>query len=160
MVYSSLQLLWASPGSAFVKQLWPTFLSIIRRYSGEGQSFWMNSYGLISFGPGLTWMDVRVDGVPVTLRVGKACEINVLWRKSLKIIESFAHVLKDPWSSRRHLTADHLYDKTSHKFRSATTIKCATSRSQEHDRPLSVCLCQANVQRRSRCSDNRAKNPV
>jgi predicted glycogen debranching enzyme len=83
----------------FVKHLWPTLLSIIRRYSGEGQSFWMDSDGLISSGPGLTWMDARVDGVPVTPRARKACEINALWYKSLKIMESFAKVLREPWNS-------------------------------------------------------------
>ena len=44
-------------------------------------------------------MDARVDGVPVTPRAGKACEINALWYKSLKIMEVFAQALKEPWDS-------------------------------------------------------------
>ena len=31
----------------------------------------------------LTWMDARVDGVPITARVGKTVEINALWISAL-----------------------------------------------------------------------------
>ena len=34
----------------------------------------------------LTWMDARVDGVPVTQRSGKAVEINALWIEALTVI--------------------------------------------------------------------------
>jgi predicted glycogen debranching enzyme len=33
----------------------------------------------------LTWMDARIDGVPVTPRVGKPVEVNALWLRSLQV---------------------------------------------------------------------------
>jgi predicted glycogen debranching enzyme len=45
--------------------------------------------GLLSQGaPGLalTWMDARVDGIPITQRAGKAVEINALWINALATI--------------------------------------------------------------------------
>jgi predicted glycogen debranching enzyme len=36
-------------------------------------------------GYALTWMDARVDGVPVTQRAGKAVEVNALWVNGLAI---------------------------------------------------------------------------
>jgi predicted glycogen debranching enzyme len=36
-------------------------------------------------GVALTWMDARVDGVPVTQRAGKAVEINALWLRTLDV---------------------------------------------------------------------------
>jgi predicted glycogen debranching enzyme len=34
----------------------------------------------------LTWMDARIDGVPVTPRAGKPVEVNALWLHSLEVI--------------------------------------------------------------------------
>ena len=45
--------------------------------------------GLLSQGAqglALTWMDARIDGVPVTPRIGKAVEINALWINGLAAI--------------------------------------------------------------------------
>ena len=36
-------------------------------------------------GYALTWMDARVDGVPVTQRAGKAVELNALWLRALAV---------------------------------------------------------------------------
>jgi predicted glycogen debranching enzyme len=83
----------------FIALLWPKLLEVIRRYSSKGEDFGMDVDGLIISGPQLTWMDARVDGMPVTPRAGKACEINALWYKSLKIMESFAQALNEPWGS-------------------------------------------------------------
>ncbi len=41
-------------------------------------------------GVALTWMDARVNGVPVTPRSGKPVEIQALWYNALRIMESFA----------------------------------------------------------------------
>lgn len=49
--------------------------------------------GLLRAGePGsqLTWMDARVDGMPVTPRSGKPVEINALWYNALRTLERFA----------------------------------------------------------------------
>ncbi len=76
-----------------VRQLWPQLQEVIRRYSVQGNGFGMDSDGLISAGPALTWMDARVDGKPVTPRAGKACEINALWYTGLKTMERLADAL-------------------------------------------------------------------
>ena len=81
----------------FIRLMWPKLLEVIIRYSGKGEDFGMDFDGLVISGPQLTWMDARVDGVPVTPRAGKACEINALWYKSLRIMEGFARALKEPW---------------------------------------------------------------
>jgi predicted glycogen debranching enzyme len=39
-------------------------------------------------GVALTWMDARVDGVPITQRAGKAVDINALWINALATISS------------------------------------------------------------------------
>ncbi|GIM91386.1 amylo-alpha-1,6-glucosidase [Paractinoplanes toevensis] len=45
-------------------------------------------------GEALTWMDARVDGVPVTPRMGKPVEINALW------VNGLATVIKLAWQAR------------------------------------------------------------
>ncbi|MEV4703466.1 amylo-alpha-1,6-glucosidase [Actinoplanes sp. NPDC049316] len=45
-------------------------------------------------GAALTWMDARVDGVPVTPRAGKPVEVNALW------INGLAMVIKLAWQAR------------------------------------------------------------
>jgi predicted glycogen debranching enzyme len=42
-------------------------------------------------GLALTWMDARVDGVPVTQRAGKAVEVNALW---INGVSTVAHLLE------------------------------------------------------------------
>jgi predicted glycogen debranching enzyme len=47
--------------------------------------------GLLTQGAGgiaLTWMDARVDGVPITQRAGKAVEVNALWINGLGVVSS------------------------------------------------------------------------
>ncbi len=39
----------------------------------------------------LTWMDARIDGVPVTPRVGKPVEVNALWLRTLDVTARLAH---------------------------------------------------------------------
>jgi len=41
-------------------------------------------------GAALTWMDARVDGVPVTPRAGKAVEVNALWVNGLAAVAGLA----------------------------------------------------------------------
>lgn len=55
--------------------------------------------GLLEQGaPGLalTWMDARVDGIPVTQRAGKAVEVNALWINGLGMLSSLLELLKRP----------------------------------------------------------------
>jgi predicted glycogen debranching enzyme len=56
-------------------------------------------------GRALTWMDARVDGVPVTRRAGKAVEVNALWINGLATVAGLQEALgRDP-SRLRALTA-------------------------------------------------------
>lgn len=41
-------------------------------------------------GSALTWMDARIDGVPVTPRAGKAVEVNALWCNGLEAVADLA----------------------------------------------------------------------
>lgn len=59
--------------------------------------------GLLHAGePGtqLTWMDARVDGRPVTPRVGKPVEVQALWHNALSILKDFARLAGDGGSER------------------------------------------------------------
>ena len=38
----------------------------------------------------LTWMDAKVEGVPVTPRNGKSVEINAMWYNAVKILKEFS----------------------------------------------------------------------
>jgi predicted glycogen debranching enzyme len=42
-------------------------------------------------GLALTWMDARIDGVPVTPRAGKAVEVNSLWVEALRVAARLGH---------------------------------------------------------------------
>ena len=44
----------------------------------------------------LTWMDAKVGDWVVTPRIGKPVEINALWYNALRVMSSFAAVLKEP----------------------------------------------------------------
>ena len=46
-------------------------------------------------GTNLTWMDARVNGVPVTPRHGKPVEVNALWYNALRLSERWARQLGD-----------------------------------------------------------------
>jgi predicted glycogen debranching enzyme len=46
-------------------------------------------------GSNLTWMDARVDGVPVTPRHGKPVEVNALWYNALRLTAGWANQLGD-----------------------------------------------------------------
>jgi predicted glycogen debranching enzyme len=55
----------------------------------------LDSDGLLSHGPGLTWMDAKVDGNAITARDGKAVEIQALWYNTLKIMQTLAGKFKE-----------------------------------------------------------------
>lgn len=72
---------------AFVEKIWTALIQVIKCYSGDTPVSRMDSDGLIVSGPGMTWMDARVDGRCVTPRAGKAVEINALWYAALRSVE-------------------------------------------------------------------------
>ena len=59
----------------------------------ENSQIYLDKDFLISAGNDnvqLTWMDAKVEGVPVTPRSGKSVEINAMWYNAIKILEEFA----------------------------------------------------------------------
>jgi len=65
----------------------------------------LDSDGLLYAGePGvqLTWMDARVNGLPVTPRQGKPVEIQALWHNALRVMARLASVFGDPAASARY----------------------------------------------------------
>ena len=83
----------------FVAEAWPVMVSIVENYKkGTHHSISMDTDGLIRAGGGLdqvTWMDVCVNGILPTPRHGKPVEINAYWYNALKIMETFAPLVKE-----------------------------------------------------------------
>jgi len=91
----------ARVGAAEQERLRSAIRTVVEHFArGTGFGIGADPDGLIRAGhPGdaLTWMDARVNGRPVTPRVGKAVEIQALWINCLAIAERF-----DPsWAEMR-----------------------------------------------------------
>ncbi len=94
----------------FVCSLRNVLESIIERYqqgivTDRGVYIAMNSLGLIETSPGMTWMDARIDGKPITGREGCAVEINGLWYNALRIMEKLCPLWGDKASRRYDIQA-------------------------------------------------------
>ena len=82
----------------YFKEIIYTFLkNIYISYSNgidiENSQIYLDEDFLISAGNinvQLTWMDAKVEGVPVTPRNGKSVEINAMWYNAVKILEEFS----------------------------------------------------------------------
>ena len=71
----------------FARRMWPVCSGILRAISSAGvKGVRVDKDGLIS-STRTTWMDVRIDGRPLTPRSGKAVEINALWYNALKAMQ-------------------------------------------------------------------------
>ncbi len=89
-------------------ELMPTVTSIIDSHV-DGTRYGIRIErvdGLVTQGEdglALTWMDARVDGVPITPRVGKTVEINALWISALTRLAAIAAKVglpDEPWRAR------------------------------------------------------------
>ncbi len=75
-------------------ELVPTLEQIVQHHV-DGTRYGIRvdpSDGLLAQGAdglALTWMDARIDGVPVTPRAGKPVEINALWLRTLDLVPGF-----------------------------------------------------------------------
>lgn len=73
-----------------VKALLPSLRQIVDAYQhGTPQGIRMDQDGLLSIPPSnnaYTWMDARVNGIPVTPRAGKPVEIQALWYNALQFL--------------------------------------------------------------------------
>jgi len=108
----SLYKYWSYSGDTeLVRELFPSMRAIVDRYSQETPGSFSDEDGLIVSKPGLTWMDAKVEGVFVTPRAGKACEINALWYNALKSMEIFAQELGEDWDGELAETVSESYEK-------------------------------------------------
>jgi predicted glycogen debranching enzyme len=91
-VNATLQYLKYTGDFRFVReQLWETLKSIVENHvKGTSFNIHVDTDGLLSHGPQLTWMDATINGEPVTPRAGKAVEIQALWYNALKTAELLA----------------------------------------------------------------------
>jgi predicted glycogen debranching enzyme len=83
----------------FITEIYPKLKEIVTSYMrGTKHGIKVDEDGLV-FGSeervALTWMDAKVDGVPVTPRAGKPVEISALWYNALRAMEVFASHLKN-----------------------------------------------------------------
>ena len=77
----------------FLDRIWETLESIINGYkNGTDYGIHMDDDFLVSHGPGLTWMDVKLDNYYPTPRDQKAVEIQALWYNALRIMSSLAQI--------------------------------------------------------------------
>jgi len=85
------------------EQLWETLRAIADNYAkGTIFNIRLNSDGLLSCDPQLTWMDATVDGQPVTPRAGKPVEVQALWYNTLKIMELLASKFNERDEAERY----------------------------------------------------------
>ena len=78
----------------FLNEIWETLQSIINGYIyGTDFNIYMDEDYLISHGPGLTWMDVKIGDYYPTPRSNKAVEIQALWYNALRIMRCFSQIL-------------------------------------------------------------------
>ncbi|MGD6851197.1 MAG: amylo-alpha-1,6-glucosidase [Candidatus Bathyarchaeia archaeon] len=91
---------------AFVKsELWPNLKAIIEKHQrGTMFGIRLDSDGLLSHGPRLTWMDAVVGGDAITPREGKAVEIQALWYNTLKIMEFLANQYGEQTLAEQYLS--------------------------------------------------------
>jgi predicted glycogen debranching enzyme len=77
-------------------ELAPVLAGIVQHHlGGTRYGIRVDSDGLLTQGAdgvALTWMDARVDGVPVTQRAGKPVEVNALWLRALDVAGGFDDV--------------------------------------------------------------------
>jgi predicted glycogen debranching enzyme len=96
-----LQYLKYTNDQNFAKQIWPDLNDVIINHrDGTLNEIHVDSDGLLSHGPQLTWMDTVVDDAPFTPRAGKAVEVQALWYNALKTME----VLGNRFMERRIAT--------------------------------------------------------
>lgn len=103
----------------FVKEkLWETLKGIVEWHvKGTIHDIKMDEDGLLKHGAQLTWMDVIINGKPVTPRDGKAVEIQALWHNALKTMELLAAKFKEENEAEKYrLMAEKAKESFNSKF--------------------------------------------
>jgi predicted glycogen debranching enzyme len=91
----------ATADDELLRDLFPAMQAIISAYR-QGTRYQIHTDpadGLLTVGDPdtqLTWMDVRVDGIVVTPRTGKAVEVNALWYNALCSMAELAPLVQQP----------------------------------------------------------------
>ncbi len=100
-----------------ISEFYPKLLQIFEAYLlGTDYNIHMCDNGLIYAGAeglSLTWMDVVIDGVPVTQRKGFAVEINALWHNAVCFLLELAQLKDDHDFTSRY---DYLPDQIRNSF--------------------------------------------
>lgn len=104
-VNAILQYLKYTEDFRFVQdQLWETLKNVMESHvKGTDLGIHVDSDGLLSHGPQLTWMDVAINSQPLTPRAGKAVEIQALWYNALKTMELLASKFKEGNEAEKYL---------------------------------------------------------
>ncbi len=103
-VNATLQYLKYTGDFKFVReQLWDTVKSIVENHViGTAFNIRVDTDGLLSHGPQLTWMDAEIKGKPVTPRAGKAVEIQALWYNTLRTAQLLAESFNEKSEAERY----------------------------------------------------------
>lgn len=107
------------PDKNILKDMWISLSQNIEHYiTGTDYGIHVNSIDSLLYAGNLqtqlTWMDARIDGVPVTPRYGACVEINALFYNALRILEEVSGFYNDEVRSTRFKT---LSEKTYAQFR-------------------------------------------
>jgi predicted glycogen debranching enzyme len=98
-------------------ELLPALTGVLKAHmSGTRFGIHATADGLLAEGAdgeALTWMDARINGVPVTARAGKPVEVNALWVNGLAAVTELCRRLgRDPGElPRLHATARDAYER-------------------------------------------------
>ncbi|MBN2515530.1 MAG: glycogen debranching enzyme N-terminal domain-containing protein [Deltaproteobacteria bacterium] len=99
-----------------MKDFWSVMIDILSHYFfGTSYHVSVHANGLLNVGDSttqLTWMDAKVQGVPVTPRYGCPVEINALWFNSL----CFARQLAREFGRDMPFDVDHVIEKVRKAF--------------------------------------------
>jgi len=89
----------------FVEEIYPKLRDIVEWYQRGTEFVKTAEDSLLEAEQGegsLTWMDARIDGMPVTPRAGKCVEVNALWFNALRsLVELSRKLSADPEPYRR-----------------------------------------------------------
>ncbi len=114
-LYALDEYLRATRDRKLLARLYPQLQESVEAHlSGTPAGVKADGDGLLRCPPGLTWMDARVGGAPVTPRAGKPVEVEALWHNALRAMEGFARALKEdpsPYSEMAARTAASFQDK-------------------------------------------------
>lgn len=105
----------------YIKEVYPKLQEIISSYEhGARHGTVADSDGLVKSdgeGMALTWMDAKIDGVPVTPRNGKPVEVSALWYNALKSMELFAKQMGNSSDEEHYnLSAEKVKSSFNEKF--------------------------------------------